>query len=205
MFSWYKNRFFPGMMNKNIGKESILQLRKRVLSNAKGNILELGIGTGTNLSLYPNNICEITAIDIYVRHVSDGYIKVNLINESACKMSFLDNTFDTVVSTFSLCSIDDLEAAFHEIFRVLKPGGQLLFLEHGKSKGKISSILQNVCNPLYNVFAFGCNINRSYVTEMQKCGFELSAFSYERAPIYPRLLTGYVYMGVAQKYNDGGC
>jgi len=205
MFSWYKDRFFPWILNKNIGKESILQLRKSLLSKAHGNVLEIDIGAGINLSLYPNNISEITAIDIYVRHVSDGYIKVNLKNESACKMSFSDNIFDTVVSTFSLCSINDLEAAFHEIFRVLKPCGQLLFLEHGKSKGKISSLLQNLCNPLYHVFAFGCNINRSYINEMQKCGFEICAFSYECAAIYPRFLTGYVYIGVAKKFKNGDC
>jgi len=189
-------------MNKNIGKESILQLRKKVLLKAHGNILEIGIGSGINLSLYPDNVLELTAIDSNVRAVPITRIRVKLISESACKMSFGDNSFDTVVSTFSLCSINNLEAALSEIFRVLKPGGQFLFLEHGKSKGKAVAFIQNVCNPLFNSFAFGCNINRSYMNQIKKSGFIVKEFTYAKAPIYPKILVGYIYYGVAIKPKE---
>lgn len=203
MLNWYKDKFFPWIMKKNIGKKSILELRRKALSKAYGNILEIGIGSGTNLPLYPEHICEIMAVDNYVRQVPGGRIKVYLKDESACQMSFADNTFDTVVSTFSLCSIEDLDDAFAEMLRVLKPGGQFLFLEHGKSQGKVIAKLQNICNSLYNVFAYGCNINRNYTDLMQKCGFEIKEFSYKPAPIYPRFLTGYAYMGIAKKPENG--
>ncbi|SHH37351.1 Methyltransferase domain-containing protein [Clostridium collagenovorans DSM 3089] len=187
-------------MKKNIGSKAILGIRKGVLSKAHGKILEIGIGTGTNLPLYPSEVKRITAVDSYIRNVPSSLIKVDLINESACKMSFPENTFDTVVSTFALCSIDDLEISLNEIYRVLKPGGQFLFLEHGKSKNKYVSYIQNTFNPLYNIFAYGCNINRSYVNEIEKSGFVIEESVYEKAPIYPRILEGYIYRGVARKF-----
>ncbi|MBP1762730.1 MAG: Methyltransferase type 11 [Firmicutes bacterium] len=203
MFDWYRDKAFPWLMKKNIGKPSILRLRKMMLARAYGNILEIGIGTGINLPLYPKQVYEITAVDTYIRKVPENCIKVHLFNESVNQMSFADNTFDTIVSTFSLCSMEDLDGAFAEMLRVLKPGGQLLFLEHGKSQGEITSMLQNLCNPIYNAFAYGCNINRDYTASMQKCGFTILECVIVPAPIYPRFLTGYAYMGVAVKPEKG--
>ena len=184
---------------KNIGSKPILKLRKDILSKANGHILEIGIGSGTNLMLYPKNVKEIVAVDCYVREIPQTELKVNLYPESVCNMHFEDATFDTVISTFSMCSIDYLDDALKEIYRVLKPGGQFLFLEHGKSQKKTCAFLQNAFNGLYNTLAYGCNINRDYTKPLKQYGFELNELVYEEAPIHPRFLTGYVYKGIAVK------
>ncbi len=196
---WYRDKIFPMMMKKNIGKKSILELRKKILSDAKGEILEIGIGEGTNLTLYPEHVDQITAVDNYIRKIDSSNINVNLIYASADFLPFDDNSFDTVVSTFVLCSVENLSKVLAEIYRVLKPGGQFVFLEHGKAKDKLTSMIQNMFNPFYNIFAYGCNINRQYKYEMVQCGFQLLKFECEKADIYPRVLTGYVYTGKVNK------
>ena len=201
---WYKDKVFPWLMKKNIGKQSIMKYRKQAIMNAKGETLEIGIGEGLNLALYPKNIQRITAVDNYVREIKSSDIEVNLVSTSADNLPFNDASFDTVVSTFTLCSVQHLDKVITEIFRVLKPDGQFILLEHGKSKNKLIIILQNVFNPLYNRFAYGCNINRQYQKQLIDCGFSLLTFNIEKAPIYPRLLTGYIYWGVAKKQLNKG-
>lgn len=117
-------------------------------------------------------------------------------------MSFEDNTFDTVVSTFSLCSTDNLIAVLKEINRVLKPGGRLLFLEHGKATNIPCQRLQQIFNPLYNRFAYGCNLTRDYTMEMKCAGFHIITCQIYRAKVYPRMLVGYLYEGIAEKKED---
>ena len=93
MIKWYADKVFPWLMKKNIGKKSIIRLRQQALSKAYGNILEIGVGTGMNLSLYPKEVTEITAIDSWVREIPASEIRVNLVNESATQMGFKDNLF----------------------------------------------------------------------------------------------------------------
>ena len=196
---WYRDMLFPYLMKINIGKPSIMKYRKHLLKSAKGNILEIGIGMGTNLTVYPKVISNITAIDPYVRELPQSGIFVTIIPENAERMSFEDNTFDTVVSTFSLCSMDNLVAALTEINRVLKPGGRLLFLEHGKATNKPCQTLQKILNPLYNIFAYGCNITRDYMEELKCAGFNIVEYKIYKARVYPRTLVGYLYEGIAEK------
>lgn len=195
----YRDRLFPYLMKKNTGKSEIMEHRKHLLKNAKGNILEIGIGAGTNLAAYPKEISGITAVDPYVMKLPESCIAITLLPESAEKMSFADNTFDTVVSTFSLCSISNLDAAFMEIRRVLKPGGRLLFLEHGKATNRPFQVVQKMFNPLFRKFAYGCNITRDYVGEMKQADFHVVECNTYKAAVYPRLLTGYLYEGIAEK------
>lgn len=200
---WYRDRLFPYLMKINIGKPAILEYRRRLLKNAKGNILEIGIGAGTNLTVYPKEISSITAVDPYIRELPKSNISVTLLPESAEKMSFKDNTFDTVVSTFCFCSTNNLAIALKEIYRILRPGGRLLFLEHGKATNKSCQTLQKIFNPLYNIFAYGCNITRSYTEEMKRAGFHIVECEVYKAKVYPRMLVGYLYEGIAEKQEEG--
>jgi len=196
---WYQDKAFPKLMQLNIGKPSILQKRKSLLQRVQGNILEIGIGEGTNLPLYPNHITNITAIDAYPRKLIESSVQVSCFAENAMEMHFNDNTFDTVVSTFSLCSVENLEQVCAEVSRVLKPGGALLFLEHGSAQFRLFQCIQNAFNPLYNRYAYGCNITLTYKNEIELCGLMITDFQITHAPIYPRFLTGYLYQGVAVK------
>ena len=94
---WYQDIAFPTLMRWNIGKNSILKKRTALLKHAYGNILEIGIGEGTNLPLYPTNITHIATVEAYPRKLKDSAIEVALFSESAAALHFDDNTFDTVV------------------------------------------------------------------------------------------------------------
>lgn len=197
MFEWYKSKIFPYLLNKNLGSPEVMAHRRNLLSYVSGNILEIGIGTGLNLNLYPKNVVQITAVDVCLHEMPKSCVSVKLIKASAEKMDFPDNSFDTVVSTFSFCSIEDLNAALREISRVLKPGGKLLFLEHGKANTRLGCMLQNAANPLFNVFACGCNTNRNIKKSIMQNGFRVNKFQLVRGGVHPKLIVGYLYKGIA--------
>lgn len=202
MIKLYKTKIFPYLMNKSIGKAEIMEYRRNMLENAEGNILEIGIGTGLNLNLYPSTVTEISAIDPFVSELPQANVAVKLYSDAAEQMNFDDNTFDTVVSTFTLCSIQNLDAVLAEICRVLKPKGKFIFLEHGRAITKFICGVQKVANPFFNVFACGCNINRDYEAAIQKSGLKFIRYQVQRAPIFPKVLIGYLYEGVAIIEND---
>ncbi|MDD3229672.1 MAG: class I SAM-dependent methyltransferase [Oscillospiraceae bacterium] len=196
---WYQDVAFPKLMQWNIGKNSILKKRAALLKHVYGNILEIGIGEGTNLPLYPSEITHITAVDAYPRRLRDSALRIKAFAASADDLPFEASTFDTVVSTFCLCSVTNLDRVCEEIYRVLKPGGVFLFLEHGSADSSFFKKMQQLFNPLYNKFAYGCNITRTYQDEIRNSGLQIVHLSITHAAIYPRFLTGYVYSGIAEK------
>ncbi|SHI68515.1 Methyltransferase domain-containing protein [Clostridium cavendishii DSM 21758] len=196
MLNYYYKNIFPFLINKNIGNKEIIELRRKALSCAKGEILEIGIGTGLNLDLYPDSVERITAIDNYVRILPKSKVKVDFYNMSADNIAFKENTFETVVSTFCLCSITNLEKSLQEIKRVLKPNGILIFLEHGRADIKSVQLLQEISNPIFNIFAGGCNVNRNHFEILENNRFKVEG-NIKRVNIFPKSITGYVYMGVA--------
>jgi len=195
----YRDKILPYLMNKNIGKKEIIELRRNLLKQVEGNILEIGIGTGINLYLYPKEINSITAIDLYVRKLPLTNVSVSLFNDTAEKMHFPDNSFDTVVSTFTLCSTKEIDLALLEIKRVLKSNGKFIFLEHGQSKKDTVRKIQNLFNPIYTCLAYGCNINRNYRNAIEKAGFNIEKYAIKNAKIYPEILTGIIHEGIAIK------
>jgi len=197
LINWYKAKIFPWLMDKNLGSSDIVKARKSLLSHAKGEILEVGIGTGNNLPFYPQNIKKITAIDPYIRQIKSEDIQVDLYPYSCEKMGFKDNSFDVVVCTFCLCSVEDVDRTLCEIKRVLKPNGKLLILEHGKARNKIFQLLQKIANPFFNSLACGCNVNRDYFMALEKAGFRLLKKSIRMCSIHPVLIAGYLYKAIA--------
>lgn len=197
MIRLYKNKIFPYLMNRISGKAEIMDYRRHALQNAEGRILEIGIGTGLNLNLYPGSIDKITAVDPFVRALPTSKIKVELYPDVAETMHFEDNSFDTVVSTFTFCSVSNLHITLKEISRVLKPDGKLLFLEHGKAESRFVQKLQNIANPLYNILAFGCNVNRDYKQTIHDAGFIIESYCSYRANMFPKLIVGYLHEGIA--------
>ncbi|MGE5373004.1 MAG: class I SAM-dependent methyltransferase [Solirubrobacterales bacterium] len=196
--SFYEEKIFPYLMNKIIGNAEIIEHRRQLLSKASGRVLEIGIGTGLNLNLYPAGVAEIAAVDPYPRELPPGRVKVDLYPDNVESMRFEDSTFDTVVSTFTLCSVENLPATIQEIKRVLKPNGKYLFLEHGKAVTRFAQRLQDAANPLYNVFACGCNINRDYRQVITASGFRIEKYALHSVNIVPAVLTGYLYEGVVR-------
>lgn len=185
-------------MDKNLKKEEVKKYRIEALKEAEGNVLDIGFGTGANLECYPKYIKSITAIDTFTREFESTKLKIDLYNMSVEDMAFEDNSFDTVVSTFTFCSINDLNKALSEVKRVLKPNGRLIYLEHGKSQNRAAAFLQNMVNPLFNIFACGCNVNRDFEKIIQANGFVLEKNIKCRINIYPKVIVGQIYMGLAR-------
>jgi len=139
-------------------------------------ILEVGVGTGKNFSFYPEH-ARMTAIDFSPKMLEQAQRKrerkeilVDLDLMDVQRLYYADNSFDTVVASFVFCSVPQPRKGLKEIYRVLKPGGQLLLLEHVLSSNKFMAMLMNLFNPLV-LRLVGANINRQTVKNVQACPF----------------------------------
>lgn len=200
---FYSKYIYPKIIETALSISSVMKNRKEVLLNVKGNILEIGFGTGLNITCYPSFVKEITVLetnegmDSLVR-IRDSKIKINFKLLNAESLPFDDETFDTVVSTFTFCSIEDIDTAMKEFLRVLKPKGQLIFLEHGAGKDNKVRFIQNLLNPIYKLLSNGCNLNRNIKSIIERSGFSIIDVEefHDRHMIK---LTGYLYTGIAIK------
>ncbi len=154
------------------------RLRKKLWAMADGeHILEVGVGTGKNFGFYPE-FARMTAIDFSPKMLEQAQrkrerkqIQVDLDLMDVQRLYYADNSFDTVVASFVFCSVPLPRKGLKEIYRVLKPGGQLLLLEHVLSSNKFMAMLMNLFNPLV-LRLVGANINRQTVKNVQACAFK---------------------------------
>ena len=140
MTSFYRRHILPPLLDRAMSDRRISRYRRPVLAPATGRVLEIGFGTGANLSHYPESIRQLEIVEPDAalnaraeRRLAKTSREVIVHALSAEQLPFDAGSFDTVVSTFTLCSIPDVASALREIHRVLKPGGQFLFLEHSLS------------------------------------------------------------------------
>lgn len=153
--------------------------RERLLNHVSGDVLEVGVGTGANLSYYPKEV-NLTAIDFSPKMLSYGKehaarLKkpVTFYEMDAEKMTFSDNSFDYVVTTCVFCSVPDPVRGLKEIHRVLKPEGKLLMLEHMRSENRLLGLLMDIVNPVV-VKILGANINRRTLENLEQAGFNIA-------------------------------
>lgn len=154
------------------------QLRKKLWAQASGaHILEVGVGTGKNFPFYPDD-ARITGIDfspnmlaMAQRKQQRKEIAVDLNLMDVQSLDYADNSFDTVVASFVFCSVPKPRKGLKELYRVCKPGGQVLLLEHVLSSNKFMAALMNLLNPLV-VSTLGANINRQTLKSVQACPFQ---------------------------------
>ena len=202
----YSKHIFPRLMEGGLNSDLHRRYRRRVLSQAHGEVLEVGFGTGLNLECYPTTVCRLTGIDpsaVLERRVRARIARVpfpvdRVVGDAADRLPFPDRHFDTVVSTWTLCSIERLRDALEEMGRVLNPLGEFLFLEHGRSPARWVARLQDGLNPVQNLVACGCNINRRIDAEIERSGFTIRELERFTMPGVPRAL-GSIYLGVARR------
>lgn len=155
--------------------------RRRLLAGAHGAVLEIGGGTGANLPHYRDVDRVIVAEpDSFMRkrlgqRLADARVPVEVSDAEAEALPFPDASFDTVVSTLVLCTVPDQEAALDEVRRVLRPGGQLLFIEHVRAEGSTAR-WQDRLERLWGWLFAGCHPNRETVATIEKAGFEMEGF-----------------------------
>ncbi len=152
-------------------------LRRFLVAHARGNVLEVGVGTGTNLPFYPKD-CVLTAIDTDIRALEVAQRKANLVHCHVTlvqmdihQLGFTNQSFDAVVVTLVLCAVSEPKTVLGEISRVLRPGGQLLLIEHVLSSSRLIGRLQDWLNSAWHR-AIRCNLNRDTARLVQDAGFQ---------------------------------
>lgn len=179
--SLYLKHILPNLINLACKTSSLTKQREKIIPLATGNVLEIGVGTGLNLPIYNGeNITKLTAIDPSEEtwnkrdiDVSKLPYKFEFIKASAEELPFANNTFDTIVITYSLCTIPNTEKALKEMSRVLKQDGVLIFCEHGAAPDKEVRATQDFINPFWKPLSGGCNLNRNIPELIEKSGFKI--------------------------------
>ena len=201
----YYKYIFPRVMDFLLSRPHLAPYREKLLHKAKGDILEIGIGTGLNLLHYPPHVKKITAVDtndgmssLLQGKVKRSGIKVDYHPLNCEELPFPNHSFDTVVSSLTLCSIANTSKALQEIFRVLKPGGQFLFFEHGLSPQPCIRFLQNLLTPLQKVIADGCHLNRDIKMIITDSPFKKINAENTIIAHSPKIVA-YAYQGAAMK------
>ena len=147
-------------------RRTMARLRAELLSGARGDVLEIGAGTGLNLAYYPTGLESlvltepVTAMADRLRQRALGHEDAEVVQAAAERLPFETASFDTVVSTLVLCTVADVDASLSEVARVLKPGGRLLFIEHVRASGETLVWRQARWAGAWSVFAMGCRCDR---------------------------------------------
>lgn len=206
----YARHVFPRLMERAIGSEEQLRERREALAPARGDVLEVGFGTGLNLSSYPPGVAAVTGVDPHRvlekrvrRRIAEAPFPVwRVAADPGAGLPFPDAAFDTAVTTWTLCTIPEVAAALGEVRRVLRPDGRLLFLEHGRSESPRVARWQDRLTPVQRVVGCGCNLNRPIDHLIREAGFELERLDRFRMPGHPRLV-GRAYRGIARPAPGG--
>jgi ubiquinone/menaquinone biosynthesis C-methylase UbiE len=163
----YSKHVFPCLCDWAMSSKELHPLRKQSLRNVSGRVLEIGFGTGLNLPFYPEGVEEVHAVDVNpemapkaLKRIGEVSFAVQHHVISGESLPMENDSFDFVVSTFTLCSIAKVGQAIGEIWRVLRPGGQFCFLEHGLSPDPNVASWQTRLNPIQQVLGDGCHLNR---------------------------------------------
>lgn len=203
--SWYERHVLPKALDWACGLPMVSRQRDKVVPLAHGRVLEIGVGTGLNMRHYDKGrVTHITALDpaleLHPRareRIAQAGWEVTLLGLSAETIPLPDDSFDTIVVTYTLCTIADPLKALAEMRRVLVPGGQLLFCEHGRAPEASVQRWQARLQAVWGPVAGGCQLGRDMPALLQSAGFEL-----------PDLQTGYLrgprpwtfhYWGTARK------
>lgn len=161
-------------------------LRAEAISGARGDVLEIGFGTGRNLPYYPGEVQSVCGLDPMtterMRSVEQRIKGAPFPVECAAlradhQLPFDAGRFDCVVTTWTLCSIPDVQRSLDEMHRVLKPGGRYLFIEHGRGRTERTIRWQDRLNPAWNRLTGGCNLNRPIDELVEQARFELTSLS----------------------------
>jgi ubiquinone/menaquinone biosynthesis C-methylase UbiE len=206
MLGFYDKYILPKFLNCACGSKPINYQRDKIVPLAKGVVLDIGIGSGLNIPFYnKSNIDCLYGLDpseellkIAKSVAKKNELKVEFLECGAEAIPLPDQSIDTVLVTYTMCTIPDIKLSNSEIMRVLKPEGRLLFCEHGLAPDKNIAKWQNRINPIWSKIAGGCNLNRDIPKLITSSGFKISNMEEMYLPSTPKF-AGYNYWGVAKK------
>jgi ubiquinone/menaquinone biosynthesis C-methylase UbiE len=182
----YNERILPHLIAVTMRHGELNPYRARIVGAAEGRVLEIGVGAGANLPFYGPGVSEVFGLDPSARllEMAEKAGPLHPLEASAEAIPLEAASVDTVVTTWTLCSIPDAHAALSEMRRVLKPGGRLLFVEHGLSPDKRVRWLQNRITPVWRRLAGGCHMNRPIDLLIRAAGWKIEKIDkgYLRGP-----------------------
>jgi ubiquinone/menaquinone biosynthesis C-methylase UbiE len=199
----YQDRILPFVIHMAMRQRNLAAYRNRVVPAAEGRVLEIGVGSGLNLPFYTRKADHVIGLDPSPRLLSmarqaarPSIGAVEFVEGSAEAIPLEDRSVDTVVTTWTLCSIPNAPGALREMRRVLKPGGRILFVEHGRAPDASVRWWQDHLNPAWKRLGGGCHLNRAIGTLIEGAGFQFERIEtgYMRGP----RPTSFMYEGSAR-------
>jgi len=179
---FYEDRILPHIIELTCGAKPLRKLRDQTCAGLTGEVLEVGFGSGLNVDHYPSEVTSVSAVEpadvgwrMAAKRVSSSPVRIERTGLDGQSLPFADARFDSAVSTFTLCTIPDANAALREIHRVLKPGARLHFLEHGLAPDEKVQRFQRRWEPIQNRVAGGCSVTRPIVEMIRGAGFTIDA------------------------------
>jgi ubiquinone/menaquinone biosynthesis C-methylase UbiE len=179
---FYSSYVMPRLVHFTCGQKPAMKQREKVIPLAHGRVLEIGIGSGLNIPFYDDHkVDHLWGIDpstemwaIARKNAAEHHLDAEFIESGAESIPLDNNVADCVVMTYTMCTIPQVGSALDEIRRVLKPGGKLLFCEHGEAPDKNVRLWQERMNPIWNILGGGCNLNRPIPALLEESGFRSS-------------------------------
>jgi ubiquinone/menaquinone biosynthesis C-methylase UbiE len=200
--SFYSDYIFPWLIDVSMKNAGIRHYREELVPQARGRVLEIGVGSGLNLPFYGREVEHLYGLDpspglrkMAAKRARKVHREVELLEGSAEEIALPDHSLDTVITTWTLCSIPDVNSALREMRRVLKADGQLLFVEHGLAPEEKVQRWQHRLNPLWHRVSGGCNMDRKIDASIAAAGFRMTQLETEYAK-GPKVMT-FMYRGRA--------
>lgn len=175
---FYDDCLLPYLVHFSMRQDAFATYRQSLVPRAQGLVLEIGMGSGLNLPFYTAAVKRVLGLDpsrrlLSMVHPASTMYVVELIQGSAENIPLVNGSIDTVVSTWTFCTIPDVSRALKEMRRVLKPGGRLMFVEHGRSSEAGVCSWQDRLTPLWRRLAGGCHLNRPIRELIEASGFRI--------------------------------
>lgn len=203
---WYRNTILPRLLTRVMDSDDLREIRKRVVADASGVVLEIGSGPGFNIPLYVNidALYQLEPsqklIDVARKQTVNGDFSVTFLRGTAEHIPLADGFVDTVVSTWTLCSVDDPAKVLSEIKRVLRPGGKFIFSDHGRSPRRIIALGQRMITPFTKAFTGNCHHDRDIAQLIIDAGFQITTMEHPSESRHPLI---YNFHGKASTTKPG--
>jgi SAM-dependent methyltransferase len=202
---FYKDHVYPYLVSALGNPKPIEDIRRRIVPLAQGSVLEIGVGPGVNFTHYdPARVSNVYALEPnpgMLRRAEEQQrqteVKIEFLDLPGERIPLADASVDTVVSTFTLCTIPGVVEAIQGVRRVLKPGGKLIFFEHGLSPDPAVQRWQKRSEPLFRWAFEGCHVTRDIPALIGKCGFDIEQIDAGYVSPFPKS-GSYCWWGVAQ-------